>query len=136
MSDQKTVPKGLRENKGECSNFKKVPIPYISVDDENDEKVKSKARTFKVKIDDKTTVNASVWTGGNPEGFLIHVISAIGYIERSKLLKKWVSAKTQVDKYTKDAKEVRESVDDLNDKLKKPKTEPMSQLQPLRIQRE
>ena len=63
-------------------------------------------QTFKVKTDDKTTVNASVWTGGNPEGFLIHVISAIGYIEHIKLFEYWVSAKTQVDKFTKDAKDV------------------------------
>ena len=71
-------------------------------------------------INDKTTVNASVWTGGNPEGFFIHVISAIGYIESSKLFEHcWVSAKNQVDKYTKDAQEVREYVNDLTNKLKK-----------------
>ena len=33
MSDQKTVPKGLRENEVEWGNFKKPPIPYIPVDD-------------------------------------------------------------------------------------------------------
>ena len=85
MSDQKTVPKGLRENEVERGNFKKPPIPYIPVNDKIGEKVKSELRTFKVKLDEKTTVNASVWTGGNPEGFLIQVISALGYIERSKL---------------------------------------------------
>ena len=88
MSDQKTVPKGLRENKVERGNFKKLPIPYIPVNDEIGEKVKSKAQTFKVKIDDKAMVNASVWTGGNPEGFLIHVISAMGYIELGAALTK------------------------------------------------
>ena len=66
MSDQKTVPKGLRGNKVECGNFKKPPVPYIPVDDEIGEKVKSEARTFKVMLDEKTTVNASIWTGGNP----------------------------------------------------------------------
>ena len=65
------------------------------------------------------TVNASVWTGGNPEGFLIHVIGAIEYIERSKLFESRVSYKTQVDKYNKDAKEIREYLADLNNKLKK-----------------
>ena len=107
MSDQKTVLKGLHEQEVERSNFRKPPIPYIPVEDEVCKKVKNDVPTFKVKIDKKTTVNASVWMGGNPEGFLIHVISAIGYIERSKLFENWVSYKTQIDKYTKDAKGVR-----------------------------
>ena len=122
MSDQKTVPKGLRESEVECGNFKKPPISYIPVDDKIGEKVKSKAGTFKVKIDDKILVNASVWTGGNPKGFLIQVISAMGYIERSKLYKKWVSAKTKVDKYAADLQDTRNSVSDLlvrSKKLKK-----------------
>ena len=34
MSDQKTVPKGLREHEVERGNFKKLPIPYIPVEDE------------------------------------------------------------------------------------------------------
>ena len=106
MSDQKTVPKGLRKNEVERGNFKKPPIPYIPVEDEIGEKVKHDLRTFKVKIDDKTTVNASVWTGGNPEGFLIHVNSALNYIKRSKLYEKWVSAKTAVAKADKDLQDV------------------------------
>ena len=96
MSDQKTVPKGLRDNEVERGNFKKPPIPYIPVNNDIGKNVKSDARTFKVKLDDKTTVTASIWTGANPEGFLIHVISALGYIERSKLLEKWVIAKKTV----------------------------------------
>ena len=75
MSDQKTVPKGLHEKEVERGNFKKPPIPYIPVEGEVGKKVKNNARTFKVKIDDKMTVNASVWTGGNPEGFLIHILT-------------------------------------------------------------
>ena len=110
MSDQKTVPKRLRENKVERGNFEKPPIPYIPVDDEIGEKVKSEARGFKVKIDDKSTVNASVWTGGNPEGFLIHVISALGYIERSKLYNKSNSAKIAQDKCAAELQDSRERV--------------------------
>ena len=104
----------------------KPPIPYIPVDDEIGEKVKSKVRTFKVKIDDKTTVNASVWTGGNPEGFLIHVISVLGYIENSKLYEKWESAKTQVDKCVADLQEAGDAVTKLlaiSKKLKKAQKE-------------
>ena len=76
------------------------------MEDEIGKKVKSEGRTFKVKIDKKTTVNASVWTGGNPKGFLIHVISAMNYIERSKLFKKWVSTKTKVDSHVLDVQDV------------------------------
>ena len=49
MLDQKMVPKGLRENEVERGNFKKPPILYIPVEDQIGEKVKSEARTFKVK---------------------------------------------------------------------------------------
>ena len=60
MSDQKTVPKGLRQNKVERGNFRTPPIPYIPVDDKIGEKVKSDAQTFKVKIDNKSTVSATI----------------------------------------------------------------------------
>ena len=109
MSNQKTVPKGLRENEVEHGNVKKPPIPYIPVEDEIGEKVKQDSQTFKVKINNKTAVNANVWTGGNPEGFLIHVTSALNYIKRSKLYEKWVSAKTAVAKADKDLQDVRDA---------------------------
>ena len=60
MSDQKTVPKGLRSQEVERGNFKPPPVPYIPGEDEVGEKVKSNNRTFKVKIDDKTTVSGQV----------------------------------------------------------------------------
>ena len=53
MSDQKTIPKGLRENEVERGNFKKPPIPYIPVNNKIGKKVKSELRTFKVKLDKK-----------------------------------------------------------------------------------
>ena len=105
----------------EHGNFKKPPIPYIPVNDEIGKKVKSKARTFKVKIDDKSTVNASVWTGGNPEGFLIHVISALGYIEHSKLYDQWTSAKTAQDKCAADLHDSRNHVTKYLEIVKKQK---------------
>ena len=130
MSDQKTVIKGLCENEVEQGNFKKPPILYIPVEDKIGDKVKSKVWTFKVKIDKKTTVNASVWTGGNPEGFLIHVISAMNYIKRSKLFEKWVSAKTKVDSHILNVQDVRNYLDDLNAKLKRLRKELTNRLQP------
>ena len=63
-------------------------------------------------------VNASVRTGGNSEGFLIHIISAMNYIERSKIFKKWVSAKTKVDNQLLEIQDVQNHLDDLNAKLK------------------
>ena len=119
MSDQKTVPKGLHENEVEQGNFKKPPILYIPVNNKIGEKVKSEVQTFKVKIDNKTTVNTSVWAGGNPNWFLIHVISAMNYTERSKLFEKWVSAKTATDKCVADLQDVQKHLDSLVIKLKK-----------------
>ena len=83
--------------------------------------MKSEARTFKVKIDDKSTVNASVWTGGNSEGFLIHVISALGYNKRSKLYDHWISAKTAQDKCAADLKGHRNQVTKYLDSVNKQK---------------
>ena len=123
MSNQKTVPKGLREQEVERGNFKKPPIPYIPVEDEVGEKVKNDVQTFKVKIDNTTTVNASVWTGGNPKGFLIHIISTVGYIERSKLFKNWTSQKTQIDKYSKDVTDYNRYISIQNKELKKAQEE-------------
>ena len=57
--------------------------------------------------------------GGNPKGFLIHVISALGYIERSKLYEKWVSAKTQVNKYVADLQDAQDAVTNLLARSKK-----------------
>ena len=109
MSDQKTVPKGLCEQEVEWGHTKKLPIPYIPFNDEiGNKEVKSDARTFKVKIDNKTTVLASVWTGRNPEGFLIHVISAMNYIERSKLFEEWTSTRNAKEQHSKDLKETKE----------------------------
>ena len=102
MSDQKTVPKGLRSQEVERGNFKPPPVPYIPVEDEVGEKVNSDNRTYKVKINDQTTIHASVWTGGNSEQFLIHVISAMNYIERSKLFEAFQSFKEEIDKYNED----------------------------------
>ena len=44
MSDQKTVPKGLREQEVERGNFKQPSIPYIPGEDEVGKKVKSDSK--------------------------------------------------------------------------------------------
>ena len=123
MSNQKTVPKGLRSQEVERGNFKPPPIPYIPGEDEVGEKVKGDSRTYKVKIDDKTTVNASVWTGGNSKQFFIHVISATGYIERSKLYESWASFKSEVDGYWKDVANYKTFLVNSKDELKKAEEE-------------
>ena len=100
MSDQKPVPKGLLEQEVEQGHTKKQPILYIPVNDIIGDKVKSDACTFKVKIDNKT----SVWTGMNPEGFLIHVISAMNYLDHTKLFEEWASTKNSKERHSKDLK--------------------------------
>ena len=102
MSNQKTVPKGLRKQEVEQSHTKKPPIPYIPVEDKIGNKVKSDLCTFKVKIDSKTTINMAIWTGGNPKEFLIHVISAMKYIKCSKLFEEWYFAKKQTITFRSD----------------------------------
>ena len=59
--------------------------------------MKSDLCTFKVKIANKTTINMAISTGRNLKGFIIHVISAMNYIERSKLFEEWFSAKNVKD---------------------------------------
>ena len=108
MSNQKMVPKGIREQEVERGHTKKPPIPYIPVDDKIGNKVKSDACTFKVKIDDKKTVRTSIWTGGNPKGFLIHVIHKMKYLERTKLFEEWASVKNAKERHSKDLKETKE----------------------------
>ena len=102
MSDQKAVPKGLRGQDVERGHTKKPPIPYIPLEDEIGEKVKADPRTFKVKVDGKTTVNASVWMGGSQEGFLIHVIGALNYCDRTKLFAKWRIVKNTRDAFQRE----------------------------------
>ena len=72
--DLKSYPKGLCNQEVERGHTKKPQIPYILVEDKIGKKVKREPRILKVEIDDKTAVNASVWTGGGDESFLVHVM--------------------------------------------------------------
>ena len=117
------VPKGLRKQEVEQGHVKKPQIVYIPVDGEIVDKVKSEAHTSKVKIDNKMTINVAVWTGRNPKGFLIHIISAMKYIEHSKLFEEWRSTKTAADKHTANLQDVQNYLDDLKEKLKKAQPE-------------
>ena len=75
------------------------------------------------KIDKKTTVNASVWTGWNPEGFLIHIISAMNYTKRTKLFKEWTSSKSVKEWHFKDRNDVENHLDHLIKDQKKASAE-------------
>ena len=75
------------------------------MEDDIGEKVKVDLRTFKVNVDGKTTVNVSVWTGGNQESCLIHIIGALNYCNRTKLFVKWKAAKTKRDGLQADLRE-------------------------------
>ena len=63
---------------------------------------------FKVKINEKTTVDASVWTRGGSESFLVHVMCTLGYCKRSDLFNKWKDAKKSKATQTKEIKSIKE----------------------------
>ena len=81
MSDQKRSPRDFATR----THTHKTPIPYIPLKEEIRDKVTADPCTFKVKVDGKTTTNASVWTGGTQASFLIHVIGMLNYCNRKKL---------------------------------------------------
>ena len=65
MSDQKAVPKGLCNQEIKKGLTKKPPNTYNLVEDIIlGKQVKGDEYLFKFKINNKTTVNASVWTRG------------------------------------------------------------------------
>ena len=67
----------------------------------------------------KMTVKASIWTGGNPKGFLIHVISAMNYIERIKLFEEWTSTKKAKEWHSKHLRDVLKYLNQLIENQKK-----------------
>ena len=105
MSNQKVVPKGLHDWDVERGHTKKTPIPYISLEDEIGDKVRADPCMFKVKVNGKTTVDASVWIGGSQESFLIHIIGVLNYCDRTKLFAKWKAVKNKRDNLQADLKE-------------------------------
>ena len=82
-SDQKSILKGLCDQEVERGHMKKLSILYNPVENEIGDKVKGDSHTFKVKIDEKTTINASIWQGGNQENFLIHIIGTLNNCVRT-----------------------------------------------------
>ena len=76
------------------STHKKLLIPYIPLEDEIGDKVTA-----------DPSVNASVWTGESQESFLIHIIGAINYCNRTKLFEKWKAPKNERDNLQADLKE-------------------------------
>ena len=107
MSDQKAVPKGLRNQEVKRGHTKKPPILYIPLEDKIGDKVKGDPQSFKVKINKKMTVNASLWIGGNQESILIHIIlGKLNFRIRTKLFDKWKSTKSKKDLHYKDLLDV------------------------------
>ena len=106
MSEQKSIPKGLCDQEVKRGHIKKPSIPYIPIEDEIRDRVKYNPGTFKVKMEEKTTVNMSVWLRGNQENFLVHAIVALNYCVRTNLFNKWKSAKKAKNKHYKELVEI------------------------------
>ena len=93
MSDQKTIPKGLHNQEVKWGYTKKPSVLHIPVKSEIDTKVKGDPQTFKLKLNNKMTVNAAVWTGGGEESFLVHIMCVMSYCKRMDLFNKWKATK-------------------------------------------
>jgi hypothetical protein len=75
MSEDKALPKGLRNEEVERGKIKRPPVPYIHVRDPIGEAVKDSAgkKSFKVSLPDGTIVYHAVFDNGSNEAFVIHV---------------------------------------------------------------
>ncbi len=84
MSDNKALPKGLRDEEVERGKVRRPPIPYIPPEDPIQETVEKilGTKNFKVTLPDGSVVYHKVYDGGNDEAFIIHVKEVIKLAER------------------------------------------------------
>jgi hypothetical protein len=89
MSDNKALPKGLKDEEVERGRIRRPPIPYIPPEDPIQESIEKIAGTksFKVTLPDGTTVYHKVYDGGSNKVFIIHVKEVLSLIKRKKLLR-------------------------------------------------
>ncbi len=75
MSDNKALPKGLKDEEVERVRVRRPPIPYIPPEDPIQESVEkiSGTKSFKVMLPDGTIVYHKVYDGGTNKAFNIHV---------------------------------------------------------------
>ena len=84
MSDDKVLPKDLKDEEAERGRIRRPPIPYIPLEDPIQESVEINPGTkwFKVTLPDGTTVYHKVYDGGANKVFIIHVKEVLSLIKR------------------------------------------------------
>jgi len=84
MSDNKALPKGLKDEEVERGKIRRPSIPYIPPEDPIQESVEKIAGTksFKVTLPDGTSVYHKVYNGGTNKAFIIHVKEVLSLIKR------------------------------------------------------
>ena len=83
MSDNKALPKGLRDEELERGKVRRPPIPYIPLEDPIQDSVEMMASSnkFKVTLPDGTIVYHKVYHNGLNEAFIIHVKEVLSLIK-------------------------------------------------------
>jgi len=84
MSDNKALPKGLRDEELERGKVRRPPIPYIPPEDpiQNSVETKSGSKSVKVTLPDGTIVYHKVYDNGSNEAFIILVKEVLSLIKR------------------------------------------------------
>ena len=82
MSEDKVIPKGLKDEEVERGRIRRPLIPYIPPEDSIQESVEkiSGTKSFKITLPDKTVVYHKVYNGGTNEAFIIHVKEVLSLI--------------------------------------------------------
>ena len=96
MSEDKALPKGLREEEVERGKIKRPPVPHIPLVDLILDDVESKLGTkiFKVSLPDGTIVYYAVDDNGSNKDFMIHVQEIMNFCKRKGFYKSHKKAKT------------------------------------------
>jgi hypothetical protein len=84
MSDNKALPKGLKDEEVERGKIRRPPVPYIPPEDPIQESVEKISGTgsSKVTLPDGTVVYHKFYDGGTNEAFVIHVKEVLNLIKR------------------------------------------------------
>ena len=87
MSEDKALPKGLRDEDVERGGIKRPPVPYVPPVDPIQDSVKSKSSTtnFKITLPDNTIVYHAVYENGSNEAFVIHVQEVLNFCKKRLL---------------------------------------------------
>ena len=84
MSDDKVLPKGLKDEEVERGKIRRSPIPYIPTEDLIKESVEKTSGTnnFKVTLLDGTVVYHKVYESGSNKASVRHVKEVLHLIKR------------------------------------------------------